>query len=230
MRDTRLDALKWLAMLSMTLDHLRLLWPAHTWLFTVGRIAFPLFCLAIAANVVRRAAGDRGGARYLLWLLVFSLLCEAPYRLVTPDSATLNIMPTLALGLLVAWGVHHRDHASIWLALLAVLLASYFHSHLMYGLYGVLMPATLALAMTRSGYWGLLAAAFAVLANATDAALVQAWTEYKMHLSIAVAFLAPPLGLWWLKQQGAVRVWPVRRWGYFFYPVHLLLIGMAIAV
>ena len=55
MRSTSLDLVKWLAMLTMVIDHLRYLWPeATTWLFVVGRFAFPLFCLGIAANVHRQ--------------------------------------------------------------------------------------------------------------------------------------------------------------------------------
>ena len=53
-RDAGLDLVKWLAMLSMLIDHLRYLWPDVYALFVIGRLAFPLFCLGIAANVVRR--------------------------------------------------------------------------------------------------------------------------------------------------------------------------------
>lgn len=229
-RNTRLDALKWLAMLSMTLDHLRFLWPQATWLFTLGRMAFPLFCVGIAANVARKPPGQREGGRYLLWLLVFAVLCEWPYRLLNPGSPTLNIMPTLALGLMVAWGVHHRDRAGALLAGAAILLAGLIHPHLMYGAYGVLIPAVLVLAMTRTRHWVLLAAVLAVLANSTDADLVQAWLGHRMQLSIGVIFLSPLFGLWWLAQPGAMPIWPVRRWGYFFYPLHLLLIKLLLVL
>ena len=57
-RDTSLDLIKWLAMLTMLLDHLRYVWPETGWLFVVGRLAFPLFCLGIAANVARSRAGE----------------------------------------------------------------------------------------------------------------------------------------------------------------------------
>ena len=83
-RDAGLDRVKWLAMLSMLLDHLRDLWPDAYCLFVVGRLAFPLFCLGIAANVARtRPDGlfSEGNARYLGWLTVFSLLSELPYGL-----------------------------------------------------------------------------------------------------------------------------------------------------
>lgn len=118
-RDAGLDLVKWLAMLSMLIDHLRYLWPDAYGLFIIGRLAFPLFCLSIAANVTRTRPGElfsEGNARYLGWLLVFSLISELPYRELSPESATLNVMPTLLLGLLVAWGVHHADRNSLLLA------------------------------------------------------------------------------------------------------------------
>ena len=83
-RDGALDLLKWLALLSMVLDHLRYVGYSIDILFAPGRLAFPWFCLAMAENL------DRAGARqtewrYLGWLLLFSLISEIPYRLYIPD-------------------------------------------------------------------------------------------------------------------------------------------------
>ena len=115
-RDAALDLLKWLAMLSMFIDHLRFVWPELAWAFVPGRLAFPFFCLAVAANVRRGVLSWR----YLLWLVVFALLSEWPYRLLVGNSATLNILPTLALGLLIAQGVAHDQMRARGLALLAL--------------------------------------------------------------------------------------------------------------
>ena len=52
-RSSSLDLIKWLAMLTMVIDHLRLVWPEISNLFIPGRLSFPLFCVAIAANVAR---------------------------------------------------------------------------------------------------------------------------------------------------------------------------------
>ena len=104
-RDGALDALKWLALLSMVLDHLRYVGLSLDWLYVPGRLAFPWFCLAMAVNLTRaRDEIDRrpGPWRYLGWLLLFSLLSEIPYRLFIPDPDTLNVLPTLALGLLLS--------------------------------------------------------------------------------------------------------------------------------
>ncbi|CAE6952344.1 conserved protein of unknown function [Pseudomonas marincola] len=68
-RDANLDLIKWLAMLTMLLDHLRYLWPqAADWLFIIGRLAFPLFCLGIAANVARpRSGGGTPMTMFAIW-------------------------------------------------------------------------------------------------------------------------------------------------------------------
>ena len=55
-RDHALDWIKWLALVAMVLDHIWFILPAE-WqdpgygLRVAGRLAFPLFCLAIAANM-----------------------------------------------------------------------------------------------------------------------------------------------------------------------------------
>nr|WP_313955129.1 TraX family protein [Pseudomonas psychrotolerans] len=106
-RDNGLDLIKWLAILTMVLDHLRYLWPSIDWLFIVGRLAFPLFCLGIAANIARSPADDlytESNARYLIWMTVFAVISELPFRLLSSDSGTLNVMYSLMLGLSIVWG------------------------------------------------------------------------------------------------------------------------------
>ncbi len=224
MRDANLDLLKWLAMLSMLLDHLRYLWPEAEWLFIVGRLAFPLFCLGIAANVARSqptALYSDGNARYLGWMAGFALISELPYRLLSSDSSTLNVMPSLLLGLLIAWGAHHRGREGLLLALAGVSVAVLMHERLMYGVFGALLPAALLLAIQRPGLARLLPAVLCVLANSR-----QHWlTGWDLHLTtwlvLLPAFTAPLLGLWLLRQRHPMRILPVTRWGYWFYPGHL---------
>ena len=62
--DGQLEALKWIALASMFLDHFGrhlLGWGQETWVFALGRIAFPLFALVLALNLAR--AGRPRGAR-----------------------------------------------------------------------------------------------------------------------------------------------------------------------
>src|SRR5471030_17038 len=139
-RDPSLDLLKWLAMLTMVLDHLRYVGWSVNFLYLPGRFAFPWFCLAIAANLARSGAARHVPWRYLGWLVVFSVLAEVPYRMFVLDADTLNVLPTLALGLLVAQGWRDRTPLSLALAGAALVLGWVFWSYLMFGFFGVLLP------------------------------------------------------------------------------------------
>ena len=226
-RNAGLDLLKWLAIISMIADHLRYLWPKAEWLFVIGRLAFPWFCLAIAANVARSPAGalltPRNG-RYLGWLVLFSVLSEWPYRWLDNGSATLNVMPTLTLGLLVAWGVRHPTRLGGALALIAVIISTLADDALMYGLPGVLLPAACVLALTRAGVWWMLPGFLAMAANLTNTWLMAHVMEPFVWLVLATAVASVPLGTGLLRLKGLPPIWPVGRWGYGFYPVHLAAI------
>ncbi|WP_454864746.1 TraX family protein [Pseudomonas rhizophila] len=75
--------IKWLAMLTMVIDHLRLLWADMSSLFIPGRLSFPFFCLVVAANVARSTPGEFltiNNGRYLALMLLFAVFSEVPYR------------------------------------------------------------------------------------------------------------------------------------------------------
>ncbi|AJO81110.1 TraX family protein [Pseudomonas sp. MRSN 12121] len=227
-RDTALDLLKWLALLGMVLDHLRYAGWSLDGLYVPGRLAFPWFCLALAANVARSGATVRDGAgqwRYLGWLLLFSLLSEVPYRLYIPDPDTLNVLPTLALGLLVARGWQRRSGLALWLGLGAALLGGVFDRQLMFGLAGVLLPLALLLVLRRPWYWALLPGLLCLAANQWQTLLpaarlgnpVAAW-------GLLACLLAPWLGLLVLRRLRGVSIAPMRRWAYLLYPGHFLLL------
>lgn len=221
-RSASLDLLKWLAIVSMIGDHLRYLWPEQDWLFVTGRLAFPFFCLALAANVARTTFVRW---RYLVWFAGFSVLSEWPYRWLDNGSLTLNVMPTLSLGLLVAWGVHLRTPSTSLLALVAALLATLGNDWLMYGLPGVLLPAALLMAL-KEGRFAWLAGGLAVAGNLTNSWLFQHPLAPVSLAVIATAFAAVYLGLELLRREWPGHVPPVGRWAWVFYPLHLAVIKL----
>nr|WP_264082577.1 conjugal transfer protein TraX [Pseudomonas vlassakiae] len=223
-RSAGLDLVKWVAIVTMVADHVRFIWPAAQGLFIVGRFAFPLFCLAMAVNVAR---GGNSNLRYLGWMLAFAVLSEAPYRWLDPDSQTFSIIPTLTLGLLVAWGVQHPQPWVRLAGLAAVLLAALCSERFMYGLPGVLLPAGWLLARRQGGLTWLLPSLLAVAGNLTNSWLRGHLGAPVTLLTMVAATLAIPIGCLLLR----VEHWPVpavRRWGYGFYPVHLLLIKVLV--
>lgn len=231
-RDKALDLLKWLAMLSMVMDHLRYVgWHAN-WLYVPGRLAFPWFCLAIAVNLARRRADDvqsRVHWKYLAWLAVFALLAELPYRLFMTDEAyTLNVLPTLALGLLVAQGWAGRALSIRVLGLAALTVGVIFSDHLMFGVFGVLLPLACLLVLMRPIGFAIVAGVVCLFSNAWRQILegVQ-WGDPISVGALIACLLGPALGIMLLRTQPQMSVPPMRRWAYAIYPLHfLLLLGL----
>jgi hypothetical protein len=223
-RDGALDLLKWLALLSMLLDHLRYVGISADWLYVPGRLAFPWFCLAMAANLARDGA-RKTEWRYLGWLLLFSLLSEIPYRLYIPDPDTLNVMPTLALGLLVARGWQDRALVSRLLAVGALLVAALFPERLMFGLFGVLLPLAMLLVFRKPWYFSVLPGLVCLAANQWQVLFESAqFGDRVAVLGIATCLMAPLAGMFLLRHARHLQPPPMRRWAYALYPVHFLLL------
>ena len=226
MRSAGLDLVKWTAMLTMVADHLRFLWPDADGLFVLGRLAFPLFCLAIAVNVGRgraEALYTRGNLRYVVLMLVFAGLSEPVYRWLDSGSPTFSVMPTLVLGLLVAWGVHHSLRSARVIGLASLRAGWLFSEQLMYGLAGVMLPGAWLVARSKGGAAWLLPCLLAMGGNLTNSWLREHLLAPITVLTLMAAASAIPLG-WSLLRHEGWRVPAVGRWGYLFYPVHLLVI------
>jgi len=223
-RDGALDLLKWLALLSMLLDHLRYVGISADWLYVPGRLAFPWFCLAMAANLARDGARKTEWC-YLGWLLLFSLFSEIPYRLYIPDPDTLNVMPTLALGLLVARGWRNRTVISQLLGVSALLVAALFAQVLMFGLFGVLLPLAMLLVFRKPWYFSLLPGLVCLAANQWQVLYESAQFGNRVAvLGIATCLIAPLLGMFLLRHATFLRAPALRRWAYALYPAHFLVL------
>ncbi|VVP06456.1 TraX family protein [Pseudomonas fluorescens] len=225
-RDGALDLLKWLALLSMVLDHLRYVGYSVDLLYVPGRLAFPWFCLAMAVNLARKSAQESDGQwRYLSWLLLFSALSEIPYRMFIPNPDTLNVLPTLVLGLLVARGWQQPTLQSRLLAVGALLLAAFFSQRVMFGFFGVLLPLVLLWVIHRPWYFALLAGLVCLAANQWQVLYYSVRLgNHVAMVAVATCLIAPWLGLFLLRHAQGVKPPPMRRWAYALYPVHFLLL------
>ncbi|MDQ0126962.1 hypothetical protein J2W17_005960 [Pseudomonas lini] len=225
-RDGALDLLKWLALVSMVVDHLRYVGYSVDILYVPGRLAFPWFCLAMAANLSRTRSVSRDTQwRYLGWLLLFSAISEIPYRMFIPDPDTFNVLPTLALGLLVARGWQQPLLQSRLLATAAVVLAALFAERLMFGFFGVLLPLMMLLVIRRPWYFSLLPGLVCLAANQWEVLYHSArFGNLAASLGIAVCLIAPWLGLVLLRHARHLKPPPMRRWAYALYPLHFLLL------
>ncbi|WP_456292280.1 TraX family protein [Pseudomonas sp. AK106] len=228
-RDRALDLLKWLAMLSMVMDHLRYVgWHAN-WLYVPGRLAFPWFCLAIAVNVVRTGRREVDSSikwKYLAWLAVFSVIAELPYRIyMAGEVTTLNVLPTLALGLLVAQGGMSRSWPARLLGIAALVIGVLFGPQLMFGMYGVLLPLAFVLVLRTSLWLAIVPGIVCLLSNEWPKIIDgMLWGDPISIGALTACLLAPLLGLAIVRGRPTFGMWPMRRWAYPIYPVHFLLL------
>ncbi|TDV59511.1 TraX family protein [Pseudomonas sp. LP_7_YM] len=228
-RDRALDLLKWLAVLSMVLDHLRYVGWHVDGLYVPGRFAFAWFCLAIAVNVGRgaaRASQPRLDWKYLAWLAVFSVVAEFPYRLyMAEEVTTLNVLPTLALGLLVAQGAFSRSWPMRLSGVVALGIGVVFSAQLMFGAFGVLLPTACLLVLHRSLWLAVLPGVVCLLSNEWPKIIDgMLWGDPISIGALIACLLGPWLGIALLRWRPAFSVWPMRRWAYLIYPLHFLLL------
>ena len=104
-----LEALKWLALLLMTLDHVNkhLLHALVPELFAAGRLALPLFGFVLGYNLARPGALASGGySRAARRLAIFGTIATLPFMALGGLGWgwwQLNIMATLLVATLCAW-------------------------------------------------------------------------------------------------------------------------------
>lgn len=153
------NQLKWIAIVSMTIDHIDKFIPIQVILleyagveletsfilirfFTViGRIAFPIYAYGIAQGMVYTS----GQLKYFLRLFVFALISEIPFQLANFGSdwsfGTRNVLFTLLLGAVSCWIVQcFRKKNLGWVAVfpVAILVLVAEILHMDYGGMGIL--------------------------------------------------------------------------------------------
>ena len=230
--------LKWIALVTMLLDHVGLTLvyvgyllthrvdrspaalPLYWALRSVGRLAFPLYCFLLTEGL--RHTHDR--SRYLLRLLAFGLLSEIPFDLAFRrtwlEAGHQNVFFTLAIGLLalLLW-----EELTQGRGLQAPLRQK--------------LPATLAIFGTLVLAWLLKTdyGAPGVLLIVVLYLLPQASLEQTLSV-LAVLGLMIAFGSHWIELLGALSLLLIRAYNgergkqpralfYLFYPAHLLLLA-----
>jgi len=123
------ELLKWLAVVTMTVDHVGLLFlPGETTFRIVGRLAFPLYAYLLVLGM-RSTSNMRG---YFNRMLFFALLSQVPYALVNGVQPweKLNIFTTLLLGMVMIYWID-RSNVAFVIPLLASVIVP-----VDYGVYG----------------------------------------------------------------------------------------------
>lgn len=89
--------LKIIAVTSMLIDHSGyLIFNRFSFMNYIGRLAFPIFAYLITEGYIHTS----NLKKYFFRLLIFAVISQIPFMLLFPNEFTLNILFTLALGLL----------------------------------------------------------------------------------------------------------------------------------
>jgi TraX protein len=113
-----LETAKWIGLAAMTIDHVNtyLLHGAHAWMYQIGRIAMPLFGIALAAHLASPDALEKNGpaARMTRRLAVFAALAQIPFTLLRGGPWPPTLLNTMFMLLLVVAFVRLRASGQRW--------------------------------------------------------------------------------------------------------------------
>lgn len=217
--DGQLEALKWIALASMFLDHFGrhlLGYGQDTWVFALGRIAFPLFVLVLALNLARE--GDRAAraARTAKRLALWCAVAVLPSVWARGEPALVNVLGTLGLGAAVCWAIASPARWGWKLAVcMAVAVASRWVE---FGLPGVfLVPAIYLWHTQRQPEAALLALVLFLLT---------VWLNTSFGAWPALLGTLAVLPIAWSVSRLPVSAPRLQLAFYLVYPLHLLLIGV----
>ena len=231
-----LDVVKIVAAVAMVIDHINHIWwqGSVTSAYLIGRMAFPLFCFAAAAAIVRMDGATDKIYKQAGFLLLCALISE-PVSQLTRDPDTVNVLFTLALGLAVAPCVRSFPPVLRMVFYIAACALMAWPNAWEFGFAGMFLPVALAgaIAGRRSDMVG--AAVLAAFANFGGYGDLDVVNPAAVMIVVLAAVVAPFCVLWLIDKMqttsGQARLLP-RYALHVFYPLHMLVIwaiGLLIA-
>ncbi len=207
------NTLKWLAVITMTIDHIGLyLYPDMMWFWWVGRISFPLFLWLSVTSIRRIRFYPKKRTRALILLAAVSVLT---YVLLPGEG---NVLPLFFWLLLTAC-------SRTWLQLAGLAFSPWVDYGWVGFLFGFLLLHRLDMPVMHratSGFnqWLLFGLIYAVIFGQMSLWITFIVTGIAMMLAIGLA-----TGLHWLDDQLGLPRFPMIRgvWVYLYYPLHRLV-------
>lgn len=237
--DRQLEFAKWLAIITMVIDHVGYVFAAHldyiAWR-AVGRLCWPLIAWVVAMRLYVAPERTKG---YLKRLLPWAVLAQVPYAFVfsiskappEPWYDAFNIFFTIGLGCIIFMLVMAWEKSSIAKRMLiagGITLITVAAVKVDYGAFGVMsVPVLALLARMDIRYAAIGSGIMAALANSfilmTDGILAKYWM-------LALAPLpASAIALFCLSHYIPMKRLP--RWFFYaFYPVHLIIIVIVVII
>lgn len=204
--DGSIEALKWIALVAMLLDHVNkyLFGATLPVLFELGRIAMPLFGFVLAYNLARPDASATGAHRRTARrLLAAGTISQLPYAALGGSLWPLNILFTLLASVLALIALQSGGRSRIWAVAALVTGAGMLVEFLWFGIANVLaawwfcrkasprrlavwLASTAALGLVNGNLWSLMAPWLVLVASQLDAGMPRHprlfYAAYPLHL------------------------------------------------
>ena len=206
--------LKLIAVTSMLIDHSGyLIFNGFSFMNYIGRLAFPIFAFLITEGYIHTS----NLKKYFSRLLIFAIISQIPYMLLFNNDFTLNILFTLALGLL-AITVYNKVKNKL-LGILFVIFSSIIAEllHLDYGWFGIAIIFIFYIFKTKKIYMNMLFA-FATFINYIYYFAKTLRIEYLLIILFCTLSLIP------INLYNGKKGKNIKYFLYIFYPLHLIVL------
>lgn len=205
-----IEALKWLALLSMTLDHINkyLFNGTLDFFFEIGRIALPLFCFVLAFNLARPNVNNEKILSISKRIFIFALI-STPFHTYLGNIYgvwPLNILFSLSSAVLIIYLINiKRFFSGFLIFIVSGFFVEFYHLGL---IITVSIWAQIKYRNYTSGVIALLSISLLYFINENHFALLSIFIIFLFHTPIKV------------------RIKRMKMFFYIFYPLHLFLLIM----
>lgn len=204
--------LKIIAVTTMLIDHSGyLIFNGFSFMNYIGRLAFPIFAFLITEGYIH----TRNLKKYFLRLLIFAVISQIPFMLLFPDDFTLNILFTLALGLLAitVYSKFKNKFLGILFVIFSAIIAQLLHFD--YGWFGIATIFIFYIFKNKKAYMNILFASTTFI-NYLYYFAKTLRTEYLLIFLFCTLSLIP-INLYDGKKGKNIKYFL-----YVFYPLHLI--------
>ncbi len=223
------NMLKWIAAVSMVIDHIGVLFFPNAQLFRIiGRLAFPIFCFMIAEGC-RYTKSKR---RYFLSIAALALLCQTAHYLFS-HSLYMCVLVTFSLSIPTVCALQYAKDTCFSptaasakllsvLALAAAVAFAFFVNNALtvdYGFWGCMLPLFAAIAQPHGPQRAPDTRSLQVLSMGAGLLILSAVRGGIQFYSLA----ALPLLLLYSGKRGKRKM---KYFFYIFYPAHFLLLAL----
>lgn len=208
------ENLKWIACITMLIDHIGAVFLSGYGLRIIGRISFPIYCFLLTEGFCH----TRSRGKYALRLAVGALVSELPYDLLfygAIDWHHQSVMVTLLIGILTLLGMERLQRFPMLPMVLGFFLAELAGGD--YGCWGIALICLFSMTGEQMGWLRLLCMTMIfLLMNSSRIPLLGIPIQLFGILAMVPIFL-------YSGKKTTASPW-VQRGFYLFYPLHLLIL------